>query len=188
MDKSKKQSGFSPILVILIVAAVIIAVIVGWRVWDANQNIQPAQTQNNTQTNPPSTTFVLQVKELGIKITLPNSLSDIEYVINSSSKTDDGKTIIRADFSTKKIAGLDPECSANGSAPPLGSLVKVAGAYPSNPNQTNSGGQLVKQFTDFYIARNSPQAACAASDSPADKAGSLARGEFFPALTLIDLE
>jgi hypothetical protein len=61
-------------------------------------------------------------------------------------------------LTTKSLLASDPACSANKG--PVGAISKVAGTYPAQPTNENSAGSLVKQFSGYYIALGTPQAAC----------------------------
>jgi hypothetical protein len=135
---------------------------------------------------PESTNFVLNIKELGISMTLPNSLKDITYKATPAGSTAYSNSVTRATFSTQAITVADPACSVDGVAPPLGSLLRVSGQYPSSPNVENSGGTLVKQFDGFYIGVLYPQALCSSSSSSsAENLAKTARAGFASAFATI---
>lgn len=173
--KNTLQRGFSPIIAILLIATVVVIGLIVWRIG----TIQTPQNNNPSTglTQSSQETFVLSIKELDVSLTLPNTLDDITYVAAAPAQTEDGKTITRVGFSTKRITSLDPRCSANEGAP-LGDLTRVAGQYPTNANAGNSGGLLVKQFPDFYIGTHSLQAQCFETGSVADTEVKTARSAF----------
>jgi hypothetical protein len=124
------------------------------------------------------------LKELGISISLSESIKDLTYRYRHT----EGQGYLTsdiADLSTASVSAEEPECQANGAAPPLGNLSRTYGQYPSNPNQGNASGVLIKQFSDFYIAYSTPQAACTTSNDVAQQL-SQARGELNAAFSTIE--
>jgi hypothetical protein len=116
-----------------------------------------------------------EVPELGVTITVPDSVKDLTYK-TSTVTLKDGQPATLTLFSTSSLTQLDSNCSA--SAGPLGSFEKVSGQYPSNdPYAALNYGRLVKQYPTFYIAAGSPQAACS-SKSTAQAAAIADRGGF----------
>jgi hypothetical protein len=116
-------------------------------------NVVQLGTQPNAQNSNPATT-ALELSALGVDITVPNSIEDLTY---AAPNTGGGYGI-----STKTLTDDDAQCTATGSAPPLGDFFKGAGKYPG---PAAAHGRLAKQFVDFYIAWNSPQASCSSSST-----------------------
>jgi len=106
---------------------------------------------------------VEEIPELGIQITVPDSTKDLSYQV-STVTLKNGQSATLAMFSTASLTNASASCAAN--VGPLGSLEKVAGQYPSSDQYASLDyGQLVKQFSTFYIASGSPQTACSTSTS-----------------------
>jgi len=103
---------------------------------------------------------------------VPNTIKDVVYKVNSDTTLSTGQQTQSVTLSTQTLTNLDSDCSVNGSAPPLGTIFKTAGQYPANPDVdlNNASGSLLKQFSSFYIAWNSPQAACGTSTSTQSEA------------------
>lgn len=139
--------------------------------WQQNQNLRSdIENKKNTVSNleqqlaaeknglETGSTNDIIIRELGISVTVPDSIKDITYSYR-------GEGIVS--FSTKTLTDEyieTGECTSFGSAPPLGSLVKIEGQYPEDPNVDNTpADKLVKQFATYYIGYRSPRSLCVAS-------------------------
>lgn len=189
---SKNQDGMGFIEILLIILILIILALLGWYVWNtkkkadqtfedtkngSSQSSKPQQkSEEQTATDAKSaektTKNIVKFKELGVQITVPDTLKDIVYSVRDG-ELDGGKTFKMVDVSTSSLVALDSECKPTGSAPPLGGLSKTDGAYPKNADNTNSGGNLIKQFKTYYIAYGSRQAYCSEKKTVQDKAEAL---------------
>ncbi|MGH7241557.1 MAG: hypothetical protein ACREGB_04640 [Candidatus Saccharimonadales bacterium] len=112
------------------------------------------------QTGPTSagSGHVVAIHELGIQITVPDSIKDLRYVVNAVP-LDNGRLATIAGFSTSILTKRDPGCTPQDA--PLGSLEKVLGQYPSSdPTAVATYGHLVKQFPTFFITVDVPQSVC----------------------------
>ena len=100
---------------------------------------------------------VVAIKELGIKLTVPDSLNDLTYSYTSATVKDGATStkIENANLSTKTITDLfqDNVCSSQTAA--LGVLSRQDGQFKAVYSVT-----LVKQFPTFYIAYSTPQEYC----------------------------
>lgn len=158
------QQGFSPLIVILIVATVAIIGLVTWRVYDAttqaNMSLDNAKEVSDNQQIPQTPEGDKQTK----KIVIPG----VEYEIVPTeklkrlvfSRSDNGHGVdVR--MTVEELEALDPDCSASES--PLGIISRYKGNYETDPipiDQRASWGVLVKQEPDYYISYIAPQAAC----------------------------
>lgn len=120
-----------------------------------------AEATSDTTTTDTSTTSgnVIVIRELGISITVPDSIKDLTY---SYSPTVNKDALVQ--FSTKTLTDkyvATGECSSSGTAPPLGALERMSGQAPA----TLMSSMLVKQFSGYYITYSSPQAVCAQSQT-----------------------
>lgn len=158
------QSGFTIVESLLVIIIIILICFVGWFIYHTDHKTKSTATTTATSARSsdksasPSTTSVVKIPELGIEITVPNSLKDLIYTA-SSPTTVNGENSIAVGFSTPQLAAADPGCTA--AHDPLGNLSKTDGQYPANATDENSSGQLVKQFPTFYIAYNPSQGECA---------------------------
>jgi hypothetical protein len=178
------ETGFSAIELVLIIVIVVLIGISGWLVYknhhkNAAATISTTSTSKaatststtpkstSTSTTKPVTTTVFQIPELGIEITVPNSIKDIVYKVDPAGTLSTGQQTQSVTLSTQTLTNLDSDCSVNGSAPPLGTIYKTTGQYPSNPDVdlNNSSGGLVKQFSTYYIGWSNPQGICGTSAS-----------------------
>lgn len=160
-----RQAGFSIVEAVVVAAVIGIIGTGGWFVYQHNRtkvtNAAASSNQATDQqatTTPATTQNVVKIPELGIQLTVPDSIKDLTYQVSTVTlPTQQTATIVK--FSTQALTAADPKCSA--SFGPLGSLEKVAGQYPTNdPNAAFHYGQLVKQFPTFFISGGSPNAGC----------------------------
>lgn len=96
---------------------------------------------------------VITIKELGISITVPDSIKDITYAYGGFGPG----SAEMVNLSTKALTDKSPTCRAYGTSPPLGGLSKVAGTYVKGAPHALD---LVKQFKTYYIGHSSPHAVC----------------------------
>lgn len=109
---------------------------------------------------------VIAIRELGVSITVPDSIKDLTYSYSSHGTGSNKREVVS--FSTQALTdkyAATNECTSYGSAPPLGGLSKVAGEYPTEANVGNAPGPLAKQFASYYIAYTGPQAVCVSSQT-----------------------
>jgi hypothetical protein len=177
----KNHKGLKITLIVLLVLALLGAAgYGGYYLWNKNRALQTDVSNRDTEikdlkaqvadlsaedTTAEADKNRFKIQELGVSLQLPEKLlKDVtySYMGKSVSTKYDGHN---ARFSTKALTDLDKNCAASGTAP-LGILTKVTGQYPKEANVETTPGQLVKQFSDYYIAFTSPQAAC--SDSKLD--------------------
>lgn len=170
------QTGSTHLVAILAVVVVLAIGVIGWKVWQNSNDIKAVQdatkattsskVADQTKTDETPKPAVVTIKELGITLTGPETLADLTYSYKATT-TEDGKQELQAYLSSKSLTAFDAGCAADGAAPPLGSIAKVTGQYPTNPTAGNSVSPLVKQFPTYYIGGPvNAQAACAAKDYP----------------------
>jgi type II secretory pathway pseudopilin PulG len=160
IKNSQNQTGSALVIVIVIVAIGIIGALsyVVWKTYfqapqKSNQtSTTSSQTQSNKEKVSEDSNSTFSVAELGIVLTVPESLHDLTYRYDSDHRV--------AWFSTRSLTEKYEGCSTSGVAPPLGALTKTDGAYPENPNRDNSSGVLIRQFEGFYVSYGSPQSLC----------------------------
>lgn len=146
---------FSLIFLVIVLLATAAGLVADKQSGNQSEQLKPNVVQLGTQpstkdSNPTTTT--LELSALGVDMTVPNAIEDLTYAAPNVSG---GYGI-----STKTLTNDDAQCIATGSAPPLGDFFKGTGKYPG---LTAAHGRLAKQFVDFYIAWNSPQAPCSAN-------------------------
>jgi len=115
-----------------------------------------------------------QVTQLGLQITLPDTLQDMTYVIKTNKLND--QSYQTAYFSTKTLTDKSPDCAADQIAP-LGAVSKLSGQYPADAAVDNTAGTLLRQFPDFYLTYSSPQATC--SDKKEDQDLQISQKQLF---------
>lgn len=194
--KKVNQKGFTAIEIILVIVTVGAIGVAGYFAYQNSQKVKtpiltptPSISAKPNASASPSTaptSYILNIKELGVSITLPQSLDGAVYTIGENYIYQNKQNYSFASFSTTAITAADVNCSSNGSAPPLGHISKVTGNYPANADVTNSAGVLVKQFSGYYISYSAPQAMCSSSQgSAAEIKATAARKEFSAALPSI---
>jgi hypothetical protein len=168
-----KQTGFSIIEALIAVVAVGAIATAGLLVYQYNQvritDAAPSSgqltNQQTTTTTPTVAHTIVKIPELGIQITVPDSIKDVTYT-TTKVKLRNGNPATIAYFSTTSLTAQDSHCGTNSG--PLGSLEKASGQYPTqSQDETNvlDYGQLVKQFPTFYITVGYPNAGCSISTS-----------------------
>lgn len=165
-----KQAGFNIVELLVIVVAVGVIGAGGWFIYQHNRvkltgaatGTQPTnQSTNPANTTPAPATTVVKIPELGIQLTVPDSIKDLTYKVGTAT-LNDGRQETYAEFSTASLAAADTNCGTDSG--PLGSLAKISGQFPTSFSDSNPPmeyGSLVKQFPTFFISEFSPQAACA---------------------------
>lgn len=112
--------------------------------------VQTQQTTiNELESGSGSSAGSVALNELGISIALPESLNGLTYSYLGGNSV--GLSLVT-------LANQNVTCSAYSASPPLGVIEKVDGQYT-----TNSTGQLVSQFSDYYITYTSPQTPCSST-------------------------
>jgi|GEM_PF-2133221 len=107
---------------------------------------------------------VVPIKELGISITVPDSIKDLTYTYTADGTPTrvGGSNIVvgSVNFSTTSLTAKYPACSSD-KANPLGGLTKITGVYTDGVlGPTWSGGGMAKQFSDSFLTFAGPQFAC----------------------------
>jgi hypothetical protein len=191
------ESGLSAMGVILLVVLIIILAALGilfYKHVHKSANIvtsnvptsvlNSSPTPAQTQTTPPATTTdqstesatgstLVKITQLGIQLTVPNTIKDLIYVPGTTKTKPVATTAI---FSTTTLANLDPACgidSTKTTAPiqGIGELFEYPGTFTAstNPDKTSVYG---KQFPSFYIAYNTPASNCSTVATTTTKADS----------------
>lgn len=134
-----------------------------------NLNSQVTSLKSSAMSTPATSANIIAIRELGISITVPDSIKDLTYsyvpISNENGKFE------AVYFSTKSLsdeyASADEnsdQCTSFGVAPPLGAFERWSGVYANN--QVTSHLDLVKQLNGFYITYDSPQATCIVNAQP----------------------
>jgi uncharacterized protein (UPF0333 family) len=160
--KKIRQSGFTPVAVLLVLILVTLVGATGYYVYNTQQNnkddtkltaANPAATPA-----PPSTTNAqkyLVIKEWGVKVPLTNEIEDATYYYKSG---DGGSAVY---VSTKSITAKYPNCAADKTT------IYAYGRY-DNPKEMNElAGQTMEQVNpgapkvgNYYYYAMHPQAYC----------------------------
>ncbi len=115
-----------------------------------------SSTSNQTSTQSNETT--IDIKPLGISITLPSSMSDLTYSLSTSPNG-----AVTVNFSTATITNKVSTCSASSGQGAFDSITKADGQYPSSASSSEG---LIKQEPTYYIAYILPSGPCAHNLSP----------------------
>jgi len=173
----KHQHGFSTVGIITLLLVVVAAVTVtGVAVFhkpsvhkDATSGTQTQPAANSSSSAPSSASTVstqnqVVIPELGITLTVPNAIKDLQYTAVAKVSA---QNVSSVDLTTKSLVTAEPACDTTGASPSaFGRLSKTNGQYPSDPSLAS--GRLVKQFSSFYISYVAPQASCAVSNANAE--------------------
>ncbi len=167
------ESGFGVVEIILVLVIVALIGAVGYLVYKNHSKTvvtpvaattttkpattSPAKTATLSTATPVANANLIKLSELGVEITVPDSIKDLTYKVFTYTGTsaalhdDSGKPLAttQANMSTSSLLADNTSCTPASS--PLGILFKVDGTYPTNPTSDNAGGKLVKQFGGFYI-------------------------------------
>lgn len=133
MKQYTKQQGFTPIVVILVIAVIAALGFGSWYVWQnsKSQPVKQNQTQTNTQTDtnqytddPSEGGKYLVIKEWGVRFPVPEELrGDILYFMNDRAQRDFGGPVL-ADFVSKKFSEGNLKCAVEEGSLPR-SLVSI---------------------------------------------------------------
>lgn len=126
-----------------------------------NGQIATLQSGNNSNSATATTTPVpststgttIAFRELGISLTVPDSIKDLTYSYSSGSDFENVNLSTKA--ITDKYSNTN-SCTSFGTAPPLGGMSKING----KPQGPLTGQVLVKQFSTYYITYSAPQSDC----------------------------
>jgi len=162
-NKTNNNKGFTLVEVLLLIAVLILVGglgYLGYKQVNKKSSTSTSSTATTTKTTTPATTptpnqNIVKIPEMGIQITVPDSIKDLTY----KAVNVDG--VEYTSFSTTTVTNLDAACSATNGA--IGGLVKASGQYSSIG--TNEALSLVKQFSTFYILFGSPQSTCSMDDN-----------------------
>jgi cytoskeletal protein RodZ len=191
MRQRERQSGFSIVEAVLIVAVVGVIGAAGWFVYQHNRVKVTSAAQGTTQTTttqPTQTTTgqnVVKIPELGIQIIVPDSIKDLTYKTETVTLRN-GNQAILARFSTASLTAANPSCGPSSSV--LGTLEKASGQYPTEKeDETNvlDYGTLIKQFPTFYISGSIAHAGICPTGSTTPAASSSDAHDFSGAFTSI---
>ena len=165
------EQGLGVVEMMLVFVITALIVVVGWFLYNDNHRKPLSSTLSTSKTSTPSTS-IFKIPQLGIEFTVPDTIKDVIYTVDPSGTLSNGQKVQSVSLSTETITRLDADCSDTGSAPPLGTISKTTGKYPTNPDVdlNNASGGLIKQFPTYYIAWDSPQASCGSTMSVSTKA------------------
>ncbi len=187
MKRQGRLASFSIIEAIIAVVAVAVISTSGFLVYQHNRlKLSNATPGSNRQVMVPAATSpattVVKMPELGIQITVPNTIKDLKYQTNTTTLTNGNKAAY-ALVSTTDLIAVDAKCSASSAA--LGSLETASGQYPStDPYAALNYGPLLKQFPTFYVIYSAPQGGCS-STSSAQSAQNRDKATFQEALSTV---
>jgi len=169
LNDSKTKSNFLIYLFLFMISFGVMTtyLTIGARLTDANKSIDSLKQEVDMQaTKAKPVASVTQsaspfiIKELGIQILVPASLSDLQYVNGESTAFSSGPNPAVL-LTTKNIDKIDSKCSLSdlkNKLPSLGTIVKVDGNYTAA--SSNNGGQLLLQEKGYYIGFVAPSSNC----------------------------
>jgi hypothetical protein len=169
-DHKSHQSGFGSTSIIVIALVVLAISGIGYVVFKNSSDKTAATTTTSpsaikdpasvpsVEPEQATSTINFELKELGIQLTIPDSLKDIVYSAKDVTLPNGvpGKV---AYFSTTTLASADVNCSADHG--PLGALQIVQGQYPKDDNDVYFNyGNLLKQFPQSFVTYSKSQGLC----------------------------
>lgn len=169
---TKDEQGLGVVEMMLVFVITALIVVVGWFLYNDDHKKPLSTTLSTSKTSTTPSTSVFKVPQLGVEFTVPIVIKDIVYTVDPSRTLSTGQKVQSVTLSTETLTKLAADCSDTGSAPPLGTISKTTGKYPTKPDidLNNASGALIKQFPTYYIAWNSPQAGCGSTMSVSTKA------------------
>jgi hypothetical protein len=188
----KGESGLGVLgivlLLILVVAVVILGLaaykhfhksadIVTGNVPTASVNAPTAASQSQTpapqSTESTTGTTSIKITQLGINMTISNSINDLIYTPGTLKSKPTANTAI---LSTTTLSNLDPACGldtakTSAAIQGIGQLYEYPGTFTASTNPDKTA-VFSKQFPSFLIAYNAPASDCSATASTNTKAQS----------------
>lgn len=162
LHNDNKTAGFGTVgIVIVTLAVLVVAGVVGWRVWDASQQKSTASSSNASTTPATSTATAIQVdpnegyvviKEWGVRLKAVAGLTNLKTLSRTSSLQQAQEQM----FMTDDMQKLNAACSgeAEGSRP-LGALVRTQA-----PITQLSNLQSINQINGYYYYYYAPATSC----------------------------
>lgn len=175
MFKSRKnQDGIGVLELLLVVVIVTVALFIGWYVWNTykHKDDMPAPSTNSqtesqadeTELQSSSDETIVTIKELGVQMSVSDTIKDLIYKIHKG-KFKNGKKYIEADISTSSLESLDKKCGT--ASAPLARIYRSEGTYPEKPTKANGADGLLKIFDTFYLTNKPVQNVCSKKDNVA---------------------
>lgn len=171
-----KQAGFSIVEGVIAIVVVAILGLVGWSVYNAynhptkktanattntTSTSQPSNETTNGATTTPQSTY-LDIKELGVKITLSNPINDAVYAPYYTPSTDNTTTV---GFSTQSLANNSSIIACSASHGALGILIESPTPFLQPPQGTSTiapdGKTVFKIGNNYYMYRAPQNLGCA---------------------------
>lgn len=139
-----------------------------------------SQTASSTTTPTPTTstavesstgTSVVKFTQLGVEITVPNSIDDLIYLAGTTKTSPAAITSI---LSTTTLSNLDAACGVNASKTTatiqgIGELYEYTGKFTAS-SAPDQSAVWSKQFPNFYVAYNTPASSCSKTATTNTKA------------------
>lgn len=166
----KRNAGFGVVGIVLVVAAVAVLGLIGWRLYDANNakqdnsNNQSSNTQGNNSSNgsQADTATYLDIKELGIKLKLSDDIKDATYYYDTSTSTPVARVSTQS-LTEKSHGSCDPKTNA-----PFGTIKKTQSLTLPNGVTLEVDNVSVFQFGNDYIVYSTPNQPCSTDTTVSD--------------------
>lgn len=161
-----QQAGFSAVVSVVIIAFVIaLTSCIGWVVY--RQSLQQAAhtDSGSSRTGAPTTqSTYLDIKELGVKIRLDDSIKDVVYSYNpSDSSPVSVHDIGKVSLSTSSLIARDPNCKPAPGVYPLGLIDKFTNDLYGDKLKLD--GTTLFKFGQYYYFLAPPQSPCSTDPS-----------------------
>lgn len=186
-----KQSGLRAVVSIVIIVLVIALIgFIGWRVYSqSSKQATDASSSNHTSASStiPQSTY-LDIKELGIKIKLDNSIKDAVYSYSPAAESPPQHLDIGGvNLSTQSLIDRDQNCNPVSGGNPLGSINELFINQDELGNKLRPNGTTIFKLGNNYYILSTPQSPCSTNSSVNTLAGQQ-RATFFNDFKTVQLD
>lgn len=193
---TKKQAGFGVMAVVVAVLVVAALGFVGWRLYSSyskpsantptNSN-QAAHQTDNTQTNTSGQATYLDIKELGVKIKLDDSIKDVVYSYSKANNSQYPQYVGGVNLSSQSLINKDSACKPENGANSLGSINELSTNQDGLGNTLVPNGSTIFKLGNNYYILNTPQSPCS-SDSTVEALATQQRAVFAQDFKTVQLD
>lgn len=199
---TKKQAGFGAVAIIVAVLVIAVLGFVGWRLYSSyskpsanttTSSNQAAHQTGNMQTNATGNTSTsdqatyLDIKELGVKIKLDDSIKDVVYSYSVANNSQYPQYVGGVNLSSQSLINKDSACKPENGANPLGSINELSTNQDGLGNTLVPNGSTVFKLGNNYYILNTPQSPCS-NDSTVEALATQQRAVFAEDFKTVQLD